>query len=782
MQWRPDAPDLDGGAGQAQAGAARVLRRADDARAQGGTERVGRRLRRRHCLPAGRPPARAGRLAHARLAGRVRRPRRHHARSADLHRPGVGGRGSCPVPDDQHGRADDHAIRDRRAEGFLPAQDRRRGAAFLDRLLRARGGHRPGRAAHQGGPRRRRVRHQRPEDVDLPDRLRRLRLAGLPDRSAGAAAQRTVDHHRADQRAWLLLDASAHHGRDHHKRDLLRRRPGARWQSRWHREPGLAADHQSAQPRAGGADLSRAAAVGAARGPRLGSGHQAGLRRPGDRRRMGKDRPGQGARQDRSAEAAELADRRACGRRCRARARPGNGVGDQGLRHRADRRGMPRADGGAWRQRPGPPGLAGRRAGWQDRADAAVGADPDVRRRHQRDPARHDRDARARPAVLAAVTAGRLGGHDRRHEGDQDEAVDFSVTQAQDELSALSRRILADKVTPGRLAEIEQAGDGFDAELWAALAGSDILAAALPEAAGGAGYGLAEQCTILIELGRALAPVPYLPSIVLGAGAIAEFGAPAQITRWAEPAGAGTLIVTAALAEADGEDPAAPGTRAETDGHGWLLTGTKTVVAGGAVERTDPGVAVRPQLLTGGAGAAELELAGVRLAADRLVGPPGGGAVARWLADQATVGLCARQLGVTERALELTAEYATSREQFGRPIGAFQAVAQRLADAHIDVAGIALTMWQAAWRLQAGLPCRTEIATAKFWAADAGHRVAHTAVHVHGGVGIDTSYPLHRYFTAAKDNEFALGGATAQLRRIGAELAGPRPAEPADRA
>ncbi len=385
--------------------------------------------------------------------------------------------------------------------------------------------------------------------------------------------------------------------------------------------------------------------------------------------------------------------------------------------------------------------------------------------------------------------------------------MDFSVTQAQDELSALSRRILADKVTPGRLAEIEQAGDGFDAELWAALAGSGILAAALPEAAGGAGYGLAEQCTILIELGRALAPVPYLPSIVLGAGAIAEFGAPAQITRWAEPAGAGRLIVTAALAEADGEDPAAPGTRAEPDGHGWLLTGTKTAVAGGvtaglflvpaavgggaaagsgaavfAVERTDPGVAVRPQLLTGGAGAAELELAGVRLAADRLVGPPGGGAVARWLADQATVGLCARQLGVTERALELTAEYARSREQFGRPIGAFQAVAQRLADAHIDVAGIALTMWQAAWRLQAGLPCRTEIATAKFWAADAGHRVAHTAVHVHGGVGIDTSYPLHRYFTAAKDNEFALGGATAQLRRIGAELAGPRPAEPADRA
>jgi 3-oxocholest-4-en-26-oyl-CoA dehydrogenase beta subunit len=109
--------------------------------------------------------------------------------------------------------------------------------------------------------------------------------------------------------------------------------------------------------------------------------------------------------------------------------------------------------------------------------------------------------------------------------------------------------------------------------------------------------------------------------------------------------------------------------------------------------------------------------------------------------------------------------------QFGRPIGSFQAVAQRLADAYIDVEAVRLTMWQAAWRMEAGLPWETELATAKFWAADAGHRVAHACVHVHGGVGIDTEYPLHRYFLAAKRAEFELGGATTQLRRIGAALA-----------
>jgi alkylation response protein AidB-like acyl-CoA dehydrogenase len=187
---------------------------------------------------------------------------------------------------------------------------------------------------------------------------------------------------------------------------------------------------------------------------------------------------------------------------------------------------------------------------------------------------------------------------------------------------------------------------------------------------------------------------------------------------------------------------------------------------------------VQRQQVTDGDSAGRLVLAGVALPDDRVLGgrvlgggPAAGAQITDWLVSRGTVGLCALQLGVLERALELTAEYARSRVQFGRPIGSFQAVAQRLADGYIDVEAVRLTMWQAAWRLSAGLPADTAVATAKFWAADAGHRVAHTAVHVHGGVGIDTAYPLHRYFSAAKHNEFVLGGATAQLRRIGAALA-----------
>jgi 3-oxocholest-4-en-26-oyl-CoA dehydrogenase beta subunit len=382
--------------------------------------------------------------------------------------------------------------------------------------------------------------------------------------------------------------------------------------------------------------------------------------------------------------------------------------------------------------------------------------------------------------------------------------MDFLLNEKQREFAALGRLILADQTTPQRQREVEAGGDRFDPVLWADLARAGILAAALPEALGGAGLGLLEQCSVLEEIGRAVAPVPYLASIVLGAGAIARFGTPDQQERWAAPAGRGELILTAALSEEDSDDPRTPTASAErVPGNPptasaervagrWLLTGAKTAVPAGRradlflvpaatatgvavflVAPDDPGeVVVQPQQLVDGDVAGRLELTRVELADDRVLGSPATGAeITSWLVSRGTVGLCALQLGVVARALELTSEHAKNRVQFGRPIGSFQAVTQRLADAYIDVEAVRLTMWQAAWRLASGLPSETEIATAKFWAADAGHRVAHTAVHVHGGIGIDTDYPLHRYFTAAKRAEFELGGATAQLRRIGAALA-----------
>ncbi|MGH3395826.1 MAG: acyl-CoA dehydrogenase family protein, partial [Streptosporangiaceae bacterium] len=131
--------------------------------------------------------------------------------------------------------------------------------------------------------------------------------------------------------------------------------------------------------------------------------------------------------------------------------------------------------------------------------------------------------------------------------------MDFSRTEAQDELAGLTRQILDRRAAAGSPAEGFDA-EGFDAEGWAELAGAGVLAAGLPEALGGEGLGLLEHCSVLAEIGRAVAPLPYLASIVLGAGALARFAAPEQQRRWAEPAGRGEVILTAALAEADGDD------------------------------------------------------------------------------------------------------------------------------------------------------------------------------------------------------------------------------------
>lgn len=182
----------------------------------------------------------------------------------------------------------------------------------------------------------------------------------------------------------------------------------------------------------------------------------------------------------------------------------------------------------------------------------------------------------------------------------------------------------------------------------------------------------------------------------------------------------------------------------------------------------DPGVTVTALDTTARGSIGLLELQGTEVSAGRLVG---GADVMDWLCTHADLGRTAYQLGVLERALELTSEYAREREQFDRPIGSFQAVSSRLADGYIDIKGLRLTLTQAAWRLSEDLPADIDVASAAFWAAEAGHRVAHTTVHVHGGVGIDMDHPVHRYFLAAKQTEFALGGATGQLLRIGRELA-----------
>lgn len=365
-------------------------------------------------------------------------------------------------------------------------------------------------------------------------------------------------------------------------------------------------------------------------------------------------------------------------------------------------------------------------------------------------------------------------------------APDFTVSETQRELAELTRGICIDQLDTKRRRAVDAQPVHLDAELWSALATAGVVSAALPDSIGGGGLDFLEQCSVLVELGRAVAPVPYLTH-VLASSAIAHFGTDAQRVDWAVPAAEGRLLLTCALGEELADSAAAPLTRAERSDERWCITGSKALVPFGGVADAflvpattesgpalfvvlagDDGVTVTAQRIVDGDEESTLDLIDVSLDDDRRV--PGDDVV-HWLVARMTVALAAYQVGVLERAVELSAAYARERQQFGRAIGSFQAVAQRLADAYIDVDAVRLTTWEAAWRIAAGLSCPTEIATAKFWAAEAGHRVAHTAVHVHGGTGIDMDGDLHRYFTAAKRTEFTLGGATAQLLLLGAQLA-----------
>jgi alkylation response protein AidB-like acyl-CoA dehydrogenase len=371
--------------------------------------------------------------------------------------------------------------------------------------------------------------------------------------------------------------------------------------------------------------------------------------------------------------------------------------------------------------------------------------------------------------------------------------MDFAFTEEQEALRELARGICQDHATHERLKAVERDPDAIDRELWRALAGANLLGVTLPERAGGSALGLVELCLLLEQAGAAVAPVPLWPALALAGLPLARFGTPAQHDRWLRPLAAGDAVLTAALVELPEEDAAAPRTRAVRDGAGWRLDGTKDCVPAAHVaaailvpartgdgrvgvfllEPGTPGVTLERQVATNREVQARLRLEGARVGADAALGDPlGGGVIVDWLVERALLGLCALELGVVERALRITAQYTTERRQFDRPIGSFQAVQQRAADAWIDVEAIRLTTWQAAWRLDAGLPAADAVRIAKFWAADAGHRVVYAAQHLHGGIGVDVDYPIHRYYLWSKTLELTLGSGARQLAALGESIAG----------
>ncbi|MGC9378832.1 acyl-CoA dehydrogenase family protein [Streptomyces sp. MH13] len=377
--------------------------------------------------------------------------------------------------------------------------------------------------------------------------------------------------------------------------------------------------------------------------------------------------------------------------------------------------------------------------------------------------------------------------------------MDFSLGEELEAVRDLAREIFTDRATPERLREVETSTTRVDASLWRDLAAAGLLAAVLPEEDGGAGLGMAGVAVLLEEQGRRVAPVPLWPALV-GALTVAAHGTARQRARLLPVLAEGNGRATLALEEFGPADPLAPRTTAVPDGPArgpsdgpddgarWLLTGTKAVVPAPAgarhvlvtaatatgpglflVASDAPGVTWEHAETTSHDLSAHLTLDG---APGEPVGAPGDGTVAALVRDS-FVALAAVQVGVTAGALRHAADHLRERHQFGRPLATFQAVQHQLADCYVDIEAMRVTLWQA-------VDARTEpfdaadadraALVAKWWAAEGGLNTVHRVQHVHGGIGVDTDYPVHRHFLWGKQISTTLGGAGADLERLGALL------------
>jgi alkylation response protein AidB-like acyl-CoA dehydrogenase len=371
---------------------------------------------------------------------------------------------------------------------------------------------------------------------------------------------------------------------------------------------------------------------------------------------------------------------------------------------------------------------------------------------------------------------------------------------SEEELAAqeLAGQILTDGTSFDRTREIEAdaTGPGFDEALWSQLVESNLIGLPISEALGGQGFSFLALCLMLEESGKSLAPIPLLETIVYGLLPIERFGSEELKRKLIPTIVSGGSILTAALFEVG--DPSlsrSTRTHATARDEGYLLSGEKVCVPYAAVAEkiligatsvdnpnvglglflvspNAEGVTIDRQETTAHEPQYVVKLDQVMIDDSDVLAKPGKGEeILEWLEPRAITAIAAIAVGAAEESLRQTAEYTSTRKQFGREIGSFQGVSLRAADAYIDVEAMRSTMWQAAWQADERNDLRKAAAVAKWWACMGGHRVSHTCQHLHGGIGSDIDYPIHRFFLRLKHVAMTLGGANEQLSILGGLIA-----------
>lgn len=352
--------------------------------------------------------------------------------------------------------------------------------------------------------------------------------------------------------------------------------------------------------------------------------------------------------------------------------------------------------------------------------------------------------------------------------------LNLDFTGEQDMLRDMVRGLLAQHSPLEKVRELEDDPVGYSTELWTQLGELDLLGLVLPEELGGSGMTMLEGVIVYEELGRAVTPLPHFVSCVLSATALVRAGSADQQAEWLPKIASGEVILTPAWLEPDnGFSPRGVQVRAVADGDGFVISGTKQHVyfasaadrfvvlartGDGAqdvdlflVDPTASGVTLTQKMSISSDTQYRVDFDGVRVPASDRIGDAGSG----WdtwtkVLEDGMILAAAQANGGCEHALDITVQYSKDREQFDKPLGAFQALAHNMADAKTSLDGSKVLTYEAAWARSLGRPVNHLAPMAKLFASKSYRDTTAMAQQIFGGVGFTLEYEIQLYFRRAK--------------------------------
>jgi alkylation response protein AidB-like acyl-CoA dehydrogenase len=370
--------------------------------------------------------------------------------------------------------------------------------------------------------------------------------------------------------------------------------------------------------------------------------------------------------------------------------------------------------------------------------------------------------------------------------------MDFGLNEQQQMMQTMARDLLTGEYTDKVLKAMVKDEKGYTPELWKKLVAMNLTGLAIPEAYGGVGDFL-DLTMVLEEMGRACFTGPFFATVVLGAATINEAGSEAQKKEYLPRIAEGKIIVTLALTEQSGKYTAdAVKVKAVKKGNDYVITGTKLFVPDAqsadylicvartgetknpqdgitlfVVDINTPGITVKPLQTIAGDKQAEVVFNNVKVSVNNILGAVDKGwSCVEKIIQKASVARCAEMVGLAQKALDISLEYAKERIAFGHPIGAFQSIQHRCADMLIDLDSSRFATYQAAWRINENLPAAREAAIAKAWVGQACRRIMASAHQVHGAIAFTEDHILHYYTKRSRANEFSFGDVNFNLEKL----------------